>query len=468
MTVPHPNHSFPALNNDHTDTHEDELDAADVEEVIHDDQNADHPMNSDVDSNSEVGEESMELELVNDSKAYFDNHTASLFTVAGHPTDHNIFLTGGEDDTAYIWTSAPSSSADATVTPRACTAIRKLESHRDSVAATAFTNPAGEYAITAGLDGRVQIFAAPNWRRTDTAQEVEEAVWLATHQTDPLFALGATDGSVWLYDIVDGQLVTRHVFYSHTASTTAGIFTPPSGAFLCSSSEDGSFYAWDVATGQTVVALTTADQRFAVDGGLFSLAVSSSGTIAAVGGANGEIRVIGLPPDTSSSATSIPSNRGRPGRSQAGGGGSLGGDHAGQVIASMNTHTESVESLDFHQTAPVLISGSVDGKIGIYDTTRGYALRKMLETPHSGDAVVKAECVATDQDGWVFTSCGIDGTVKRWDARTGAELCCLRGHLGGNRTEGEGGVLEFVQMRTKIVTAGDDGLALVYEDVPTR
>jgi len=428
-----------------------ELDLNEIEEVVLDDPDADHPMDSDDD-------EDLHAEIANDSKAYFDGHSSSIFTISSHPTNPHLFLTGGGDDTAYVWTTLPSSVEDAAVTPRQCKPIRQLESHKDSVIATAFTAPVGEHAVTAGLDGMIQLFAAPGWRKVDTVQEVDEAVWLVSHPNEPIIALGANDGSVWLYDIADGKFALRHYLYSHTASTTAGIFTR-TGSLLLTVSEDGSFYAWDISTGQSVVGITAQDQRFAIEGGLYSVAASPGGNVAVVGGATGEIRAVGLPGSTAPAA----GGRRTAGRPQAGGGGSTGGGQAGQIIAAMQTHTESVESLSFHPTQPLLASGSVDGKICLFDVARRFALRKTMEG--HVESVVKVEFVAGlgPQDGWMLTSCGIDGTLRRWDARAGTEVVCLKGHLGGNGAEGEGGILGFVQTKDKITTAGDDGVSLVFE-----
>ncbi|KAI5816766.1 WD40-repeat-containing domain protein [Pyronema omphalodes] len=429
-----------------------ELDLADVEEIVADD--GDVPM-SDDEGDVDEDMETSELAITNDSRAYFDGHSSSIFSISQHPTQP-LFLTGGGDDVAYIWTSAAASAEDAAVVPRELRQIRKLEAHKDSVIATCFTAPDGAYAVTGGLDGMVQLFsAASGWKKVDGAQEVEEIVWMAAHPSEPVIAVGTNEGSVWLYDIDSDKLVIRHVLYSHTASCTAGVWTK-SGNFLCTVSEDGSFYAWDVATGQSVVALTADDQRFNIDGGLYSVACSPSGAVAAVGGATGEIRVVGLPTTTDGGKRTA-------GRPMASGGGSTGGGQAGQIIASIKAHEESVESLAFHPSTPLLASGSVDGKIALYDAQRGYAIRKILEGHQ--DTVVKVEFVSglTVNEPWLLTSCGIDGTLRRWDARSGEELKCLKGHLGGNGDDGEGGILGFVQTKKEIVTAGDDAVALIFD-----
>lgn len=437
------------------------LDAGEIDETIEADDD-DHPMEDDSDDGGDDGgddgddgnEMLDEIELQNDSKAYFDAHASSIFCIAAHPTQP-IYLTGGGDDLAYIWTPN-ASDIDRSTVPRASKTIARLGGHTDSVSAAAFLGPNGEYAITGGLEGKLQLFsAATKWTLVDSVQEIDEVVWLAPSPTSKTtFAIGANDGSVWVYDVADGLLGIQQAFYSHTASCTAGAWAP-SGELLCTVSEDGSFYAWEVASGRSVVGLTSTDQRFEVPGGLYSVAVSPNSSIAVVGGASGAMKVVGLP------AASATKRSGQ--RPETHGGGPTGGGQAGQTLASLETHTESVESLSFHPTAPILASAGVDGKINLYDTAHNFALRRTLDNGHD-EAVVSVKFLpSAAQLGWVLTSCGVDGTVRRWDARAGAAIGVWKGHLGGNGAEGEGGVLAFVQTADRVVTAGDDSVSLVFE-----
>jgi ribosome assembly protein SQT1 len=139
------------------------LEADDAEEVIPDD--PDHPMddeNEDEDTN--ILEE---LQLVNDSSAHLDAHQDSIFTIAQHPTHPEIVATGGGDDVGYIFDSTPppgpvlptSYETNPQPTEReSLKPILKLDGHQDSINAVAFTQPKGEYVVTAGLDGRLRAW----------------------------------------------------------------------------------------------------------------------------------------------------------------------------------------------------------------------------------------------------------------------------------------------------------------------
>ncbi|KAI1944009.1 60S ribosomal subunit assembly or modification protein [Ophidiomyces ophidiicola] len=484
------------------------LDPADAaEEILADD---DQPMEDgpdDVDS---------EFTFQNDSLAHFDKHTDSIFCIAQHPIQPSIIITGSGDDTAYLFDSTPQddrpllpSSYETTPELRkereSLTPIMQLDGHTDSVNAVCFTEPKGESVLTAGLDGKLRAWKDPRtpgapWTYMGEVQEVQEINWLAacpategsSEEKLNVVALGANDGSVWVYQVNtssdDEPLNLIASYFNHTASCTAGAWTPD-GNLLATVSEDASFYVYDVfhaasaagiasaAGAQTVVALTAQDQRFAVDGGLYSVAVAPSGTFAVVGGAEGHIKVVGLPriPD--------PRQASKKG-SQAG---STGGG-AGTLLASLQAQPDGIETLSFSSPPlNLLAAGSVDGSIVLFDTAHRFAVRRHIRGAHGESAVVKVDFVrdpkasanitpVTSGRPWLLTSVGMDGVVRRWDTRGGTAAAAFgllkewKGHLGlTENEEGEqaGGILGFVQgdqAGKRIVTAGDDGVALVFEE----
>jgi ribosome assembly protein SQT1 len=68
--------------------------------------------------------------------------------------------------------------------------------------------------------------------------------------------------------------------------------------------------------------------------------------------------------------------------------------------------------------------------------------------------------------GWLLTSVGFDGVLRRWDARGGTAATGkgLVGEWRGHRGGGEGGgIMGFVQGDGEVViTAGDDHVALMF------
>ncbi|KIW27394.1 uncharacterized protein PV07_07135 [Cladophialophora immunda] len=458
---------------EHVEPEDDGLLDADeaAEEIVDDDH--DHPMDDEDDEYME-GEE-QEIQLQNDSAAHFDSHTDSIFCIAQHPTNPSVVITGGGDDVAYLFdASIPGTTLD-TNTPqgerKSIQPLQKLDGHTDSVNAVAFTYSRGEYVVTAGLDGKLRAWRSSEtsgsgkWTFVAETAEVEEINWVApcpNKDQENVIALGANDGSVWVYQINGDDkaspLTIVQAFYLHTASCTAGAWTPD-GTLLATVSEDGSLYVCDVFSGgQAVISFTAADQRFEVEGGLYS--VSCTPSMVAVGGAGGNIKVIGLPQPADQAKKTGAKGAGR--QQQA--------SSAGQILASLQAQSDGVETLSFSSPPlNILAAGSVDGSIALFDTAHRFAVRRHIKDAHEEYAVVKVEFVRNPQKGgWLLTSAGMDGVVRRWDVR-GGTTAAGQGFVQewkGHRGEGEGGgVLGFVQGGggSRIVTAGDDGVALVFK-----
>jgi len=472
---------------------------------------ADHPMDSDPEDT-----EDQEIQLQNDSIAHFDHHTDSIYCVAAHPLDPSIIATGGGDDTAFVFSSStpspllpPSYESNPEPVRKSLEPIAKLSGHTDSINAITFTLPAGAFLCTAGLDGRLRTHICPPpssltngpYAFLTEVQEVEEINWLAPcpHPSYPnTLALGAQDGSVWIYTVdaaadPASALQLQQAYYLHTASCTAGAWSPD-GKLLATVSEDGSLYVWDPfgeassasqGSSQAVVSLTAEDQRFTVEGGLYSVAIAPTGAFVVVGGAEGNIRVVGLP---RLSSTTLPNNNSKSqkpsARNKSGGKQSAtaeaGASQAGQLLASLKAQSDGIETLAF--SAPpltLLAAGSVDGSILLLDTAHRFTARRHIQDAHEEHAVVQLAFVQPPSSsatattttgagvgGWLLTSCGMDGVVRRWDTRGGTAargqglVREWKGHRGGG--DG-GGVIAFVQGGGRVVTAGDDGVSLVFE-----
>ncbi|RWA07553.1 hypothetical protein EKO27_g7549 [Xylaria grammica] len=456
-------------------------------------------------------EEPIEINIHNDSVAYFDAHKDSVFAIAQHPTQPTLIATGGsegEGDDApgkgYVFDTSPvvgrpvlpaSYNADPSAPQQKSTELQPLytiEGHTDSINTLAFTLPRGEFLVSGGLDGRMRVYQLSVDARNKASftflaesQEVPEINWIAPCPVAPnsqiivanTVALGASDGSVWVYTIdpsdASNPLQIVQSYFLHTESCTAGAWSPD-GKFLATVSEDSSLLVWDVwgeaaangltnDNGQTVVSLNSSDQRFAVEGGLYSVAIDPKTSFVAVGGAGGAIKIVGLPRlgvDSHAASSKQSKTKAK--------GADAGGSQGGTILADLHTQGDGIETLSFSPTNPLLAAGSVDGSIVIYDTSRRFAVRRHIKDAHEEFSVVKVEFVKGLGDGWLLTSCGMDGVVRRWDVRgaAGASTESMVKEWKGHRGDGEGGgVLGFVQGSTgeRIVTAGDDGIVLVFE-----
>ncbi|ROW16496.1 hypothetical protein VPNG_02736 [Cytospora leucostoma] len=490
-----------------------------AEEIAGDDEDGDVNMS---DPDDDEGEE---LQLINDSVAYFDAHKDSVFTIAQHPTNPNIIATGGsEGDTddapgkGYVFVVPEIGQRDGPVLPPSFAAdpqaaaqelasqrenvqiqpLFSIDGHTDSINSLAFTYPNGDFLVSGGLDGRLRAYkvdaSKPSFTFIGESQEVPEINWIAPCPSTDYpnsIALGASDGSVWVYTIDPSDAATPlqivQTYFLHTSSSTAGAWTPD-GNMLATVDEESSLYVWDVwglaaakglvgDNGQAVVSLTPTDQRFAVEGGLFSVAVEPRGGYLAVGGAGGAIRIVSLPRLTEQTAAPK-AGKGKAGK--AAGGRSAGGEaQAGQILAALQVQSDGIETLSFapaSATVPLLAAGSVDGSITVYDPSRTFSVRRHIQGAHDEFSVVKVDWVKQTQTGgqWLLTSCGMDGVVRRWNLQgatpsqhaPSATVAGLEKEWRGHRGDGEGGgVLGFVQGvdGKSVVTAGDDGIVLLFE-----
>jgi ribosome assembly protein SQT1 len=493
-----------STHNPHQDVSDDE--PSDEEAMIGADE-AEEEIEDDGDVQMDSGDEEMQEDevilLQNDSVAHFDAHTDSVFCIAQHPVHPSIVATGGGDDVGYIWDTTPPpgpvlpSSYESNPQPRerkGQDVIAKLEGHKDSINGITFTLPKGEYVVTAGLDSRVRVWHdkqgdGKSWTfLAEAAEDFEDINWISPCPAPDhpnTFALGTANGSVWVYSVDAAEkaapLTSIQAYYVHSAPCTAGAWTPD-GKLLATVSEESSFYVWDVwgdaaAAGfgsgqgaQHIIGLTGEDERFRVEGGLYSIAVSPGGALCAVGGADGEVRVVGLP--RFNVPTAPVGQKGAGARSKPAGGkqsaakGATGSQgQAGQILASLQAQSDSIESIAF---APppltIMATASVDGSIVLFDAAHNFAKRRKIEAAHEEEAVIRLEFVKGNSG--LLTSCGNDGVVRRWDVRGGTAAAAqgLKGEWKGHRGGGEGGgIMGFVQgSGDRIITAGDDGVGLVF------
>lgn len=514
---------------------DEEPDVVDMDEVA--EEIAAEDDDGDVNMSDPEDDEGEEIQLINDSVAYFDAHKDSVFTIAQHPTNPRIIATGGsegESDDApgkgYVFAIPeigqregpvlpPSFAADPQAAAQEMASQREnvqiqpvfsIDGHTDSINSLAFTLPNGDFLVSGGLDGRLRAYgidlATPSFTFLGESQEVPEINWLAPcPSTDypNAIALGSSDGSVWVYTIDPSDAATPlqivQTYFLHTSSCTAGAWTPD-GSLLATVDEESSLYVWDVwglaaakglvaDNGQTVVSLTPTDQRFVVEGGLYSIAVEPRGGYLAVGGAQGSIRIVSLPRITEQLAGATAQAGSKAGKGKGGkavAGRSAGGEaQAGQILAALQVQADSIETLSFapaSATVPLLAAGSVDGSITVYDPSRTFSVRRHIQGAHDEFSVVKVEWVrrpqgsgpAGTQPQWLLTSCGMDGVVRRWNLQgasptqhlPNSTAAGLEKEWRGHRGDGEGGgVLGFVQGLDgkRIVTAGDDGVVLLFE-----
>ncbi|KAJ3714270.1 WD40 repeat-like protein [Lentinula raphanica] len=349
----------------------------------------------------------------------FLNHQSSVFAVAVHPTQP-LAVSGGEDDLGYIW-----DITDGEV-------IVKLTGHTDSVVCVGWSFD-GQIVSTGGMDGKIRLWRRVGqedyrtWEFLTELQGPDEVLFMKWHPKGNVLLAGSNDTTLWLWQLPSGN--TMQVFAGHTGPVQCGTFTPD-GKRIVSACGDGTLILWDPRSPTPVFKLTAEDARFDLDG-ITSLGVNPSSTLAIVGGAAGGVRVVSLTKGEIVTA--------------------LGGHTAGESI-------EAVEFIDLTNTGSgpgVVATGATDGKICLWDL----ATMRLRSTLEHSDAITTILTLPAPKN-HLIVSGSADKTLRTWDARTGALVKEHKGHQGpvlGASLGLDGSV---------IVTAGDDGVSLVFTTEP--
>ena len=168
MSAEEVNNNVANLNNE-IEEEEEYIDVNEVaEEVVDDDQQQVPPEDDDEDEEMDIDEEqeTIEIDMSNNSWTYFDQHKDSIFTVFAHPKLPMV-VTGGGDNTAYLWTTH-------TQPPRF---VGELQGHKESVISGGFTAD-GKFVVTADMNGFIQVFKATKggekWAKFSELDEVDE------------------------------------------------------------------------------------------------------------------------------------------------------------------------------------------------------------------------------------------------------------------------------------------------------
>jgi len=463
-----------------------ELTSEDVDEMIETEAgDGDAPMDED-DSGEEDGNDDGKNgggggeHFQDTSIAAFYDHRDSVFVVSLHPLYPAvpIAFSGGGDDRGRLWDTRTGES------------LVELAGHEDSVVAGGFSS-SGEYVATGGLDGKTRIWRlhpppggveasatfaprphedavrnGPDWGRCEFVTSIEgpdEITWLAWHPKGNVLAAGASDSTVWMWNIPTGKVM--NVFSGHTGPVTCGRFTPD-GRKLITASEDGTLLVWDPRNAAPLSKLQPGDSRFNLETGITSMCISPDSKVVVVGGSAGAIRVVNLSNiDDGGAALVVGVLKGHAD------GESIEGLEFVDLLGNANGNTSQAPPKANASSPNNLISVSTDGKATIWDLSSS---KVRCEAIHD-EAITT---LALHGTGPLFSTASADQTIKTWDARTAA---CLATHKGftdavlgvvvgaddgytqGSETGGVGAYASLEGTKGwKVIGAGDEGVALVF------
>lgn len=333
----------------------------------------------------EYGEEtqgSMEMdeETTSPFVAELDLHSGEpSYALVAHPTIPGLFASAGGDDRGVMFCVLDDEdglTAEVTFT---------LEGHTDTVEHVQFS-PDGEYLATGSMDGTVRIWRVYSGELAQVLQasgaEINWIQWSPLLQEHTL-AAGTGDGSVWIFDAVEG--VCQHVLSGSATTSTCGSYTSDGKTLVTAG--DGAIFIWDIQNGAARVTYAAKSAGNFPRGMAISLALHPAMPIVMVGFQEGALVVLHT--------------------------------QRHQILSIMAAGSEEagVEWVSYMNKLPIMLSASLDGALRLWDSTN-YKSRTVLTMPRS-EGITTCSWLA---DGSVAAG-GINGAITVWDVKGGAERC---------------------------------------------
>ena len=232
-------------------------------------------------------------------------------------------------------------------------------------------SPDGKLIAAGGRDSTIKLWDAGTGRELFTLQGHKKSVWdLAFSPDNKLLASAGQDADIKLWSVATGQEITTLV--AHSDGVGAIAFSPD-GRKLASGSQDRMILIWTVATGEPDVAYQGQDW-------VNALAFSPDGEKLASGSEDGEVRIWEV---ASPGPQREPLMIKRP-------------------LQILKGHSGRVNSLTFNADGKLLISGSSDASMKLWDVPAGRELASLF---------------SMDQQDWlVLTPDGLfDGSPAAWN-----------------------------------------------------
>lgn len=389
-----------------------------------------------------------EIDMRNNSSAYFDSHSDSVYLIASHPT-LPLVVSGGGDEKAFLWSTHQDKPT--------VVAEFKLP---ESVASGGFTAD-GNFLVLGDMNGELRVYRmsknGEKWTEISKNDEVEEIVNIVFHPALPLFAVLASDGSIWCYEASSegqGALINTSVLSVHTAAATA-VFT--GGAKdqhpkLVSASEDGTIMLWDVYAGNPIY--TVDHLKLHGEHPFVSIALSPAQKAVVVGSMDGQVFLIKLEDGTVLNQVDTTDKTSKPVTPSA----NIITNPAMQIEQATQENEEeeeeelsgdSIEGLAWAQKNNLVATGNVDGVVTVWDALTWRPRSNFLLQ----DSVTQLEFVPNSS---LLVVSSMDTSVTVYNAITSEKIFECLGHSEG--------VLGFAlqDKGKRIITAGDENVCLVF------
>jgi len=437
---------------------EDDVPPDDEEEVI--DAVEDFQLMDEDDDNEDV------IEIIDDSRAVFSGHEASVFCVGvSQNVEHELVVSGGEDDRAYVWNYK--------------TAERMFEctGHTDSVISCSFSGDS-KYVMSCDMAGNIRVFGSTSGKLL-WEYECSDVEWCRWHPSAHVLFAGTSCGDIYMLKVPSGDC---KIYASHGSKTTCAC-VPTNGKEIVTGYEDGSIKKWDLKAVNCIFhhkplsTTTDDDEESEVDpvlcvdvlsvgakNGNLVVFGKESGMVTVLNSHNGKLvssfslcTTANQVTDTKDNTTEEPMKEGED---------NMNGDDEADDEDMLMELTNAVESVAFSPCGCYIAAGSVNGCLCIWDIslqrvrhkcTSPAGISKLLWTSSQvagGDVAADGGGGGVSED--IVAAC-LDGVLRVYDHRRGELVKEMGGHMGN--------ILDVALTKDGkcLVTAGDDATSRVFD-----
>jgi WD40 repeat protein len=374
------------------------------------------------------------------------SHLGNVNSVAFHPTNNRILVSGGDDNVVRLWDLShdtpatittlkgytedvnciafhpdgillASGEADNTVTlwdmthnpPKIHLKLHsKLTDHIDNINSVVFSpdgktlvsSYCGERSYGDCVQGVINIWnmqSNPHTIRATLSDSKGDIFSLAFSPDGKILASGGDGNSIWLWDMTHNYPIAKAQLTGLTSIVNNIVFSP-NGETLVSGESDGTIRLWDIKDVPTIVSVFPS-HTWSVN----SLAYSPNGETLVSGESDGTVRLWNMMNDP-------PNN-----------------------IRNLIDNEASINSLTYSPDGKLLVLGMNNSKLRLWDMTSIPSTVKGILIGHTWDV----NSVAFSPNGTILASGSGDGTIKLWDVNVEnwkAHVCRM---VNRNMTLGE-------------------------------